>query len=308
MSKPSLELHLHTNDTCNLRCHHCYNLSGEQQCAAPQIDTILDTLYYFHDNFDAAIHLEGGEIFLRPDLLRALNELPDDLLRTITVTTNGTIWRDSSDILSMLRRLGALRISVEGCTEEQHQLIRGTPLHPILQNAKSYQNADVPVWLRITLNRHNYWNFMTQTIASLSEEGFCRFQVYEFQHVGRGALYRDEFQLDFPLDELFEDMEEFACSEPDIRFKLMLSARREAEVKAASSQLLKCGYRVAAIPVESGVSIHTDGSVFRCPWDNERQNRLFDWYRQKPNIETLTAMDLTHKCAYCSAFRIGWRC
>ena len=108
-----IEVHLHTNTNCNLLCMHCYNRSGGKVNYCPSVEEIINTILYIFNKYDAEMHLEGGEIFLRPDLLRAMDSLPDSILQNITVTTNGTIFINDETILHMVRRLEALTISIE---------------------------------------------------------------------------------------------------------------------------------------------------------------------------------------------------
>lgn len=301
MVKHPLELHLHTNDDCNLRCRHCYNRSGESMsCHRPPTEAILQTLQYFYDTYETKVHLEGGEIFLRPELLSQMGTLPENLLKHVTITTNGTIRNNDPTVLAMLRKLNLLRISVEGHTEEQQRLVRGTSLKHTLENAAFYQSVGVPVCLRLTLNKLNYHGFVSQTISSLAAYGFLVFQVYEFQSVGRGVDAQDELTIDFPLDELWAELYEHHFPK-GTHFKLMLSARRGAEVENAAPSLEKRNFVCAKLSPESGLSIHADGGVFLCAWDNDSSHQLFNWYEQKRPQVLLQSIPLTHTCEYCSS-------
>ena len=145
-----LEVHLHTNSDCNLFCIHCYNQSGgNQDCVFPDTNQLIDTIRYICTNYDAEIHLEGGECFLHPEMLKALGTLPDSHLRMITVTTNGTILHEDRQIINVLKKIAALRVSIESTEEEIHQKIRGCSLEKTLQNAVRYQKFGIPVWIRI---------------------------------------------------------------------------------------------------------------------------------------------------------------
>lgn len=305
MTKRPLELHLHTNNDCNLHCRHCYNRSGEAvSCQSPPVEAILQTLRYFDDTYETEVHLEGGEIFLRPELLSRMGTLPETLLAKITITTNGTIRQDDPAILTMLKKLHLLRISVEGHTEEQQMLIRGISLEPVLENAAFYQASGIPVCLRLTLHRLNYSGFASQTIPSLAARGFSRFQVYEFQSVGRGTDVQSELTLNFPLYELWTELSEHGL--PDgTRFDLMLPARRAAEIQQAALELEKQNFVCNALLPENSLSIHADGEVFLCAWDNHPEHQLFNWYQQASSRALLQSIPLTHTCTHCSAFRVS---
>ena len=62
--QPQLEVHLHTNYSCNLRCGHCYNNSGgRNQEALPQ-QLVMGIITAFCAAYDVEFHLEGGEIWI----------------------------------------------------------------------------------------------------------------------------------------------------------------------------------------------------------------------------------------------------
>ena len=297
-----LELHLHTNASCNLSCIHCYNRSGET-AGAPEVGQILDAIRLISTFYHADIHLEGGEIFLRPNLLSAMSELSPEILQSITITTNGTIFLDNPEIIRTLRSLGALRVSVEGHTAALHEQIRGGSFRNVLENAQKYQDLGVPLCLRITLNRLNYRDFVKNTIGSLAEKGFSHFQTYEFQSVGRGENCVSELSLNFPLTALFQEMS--AIRIPGISLKMMFAERRRQEIFSFQSALEKNGYQVMELPREEGLSIHANGDVYKCAWDNNPKNKLCNWYLDKNALSTIQTSDLTHRCEYCSSFRIA---
>lgn len=305
MTKPGLELHLHTNSDCNLYCKHCYNQSGERSCTdRPSETALLEIIRYFCENYDAEIHLEGGEIFLRPRLLALMNTLPEWILACVTITTNGVIRNEEPETIAMLRKICALRVSVEGHLDEQQQFIRGTPLKPILENAEFYRKEQISVCLRLTLNQRNYDGFIAKTIPSLAARGFSRFQVYEFQSVGRGSENERELALDHPLDALWSEMCTFRLPS-GIQFDLMLSAKRGRELQAVAKKLEQHGFVVGKLLPENGISIHADGGVYLCPWDNDPKHQIFNWYQQECPQAYLRSISLKHNCVRCSAFRIS---
>lgn len=303
--KKKMEIHLHTNNTCNLRCIHCYNNSGAvTKEDIPPANALMDVITYFCEKYDAEIHLEGGEIFLRPELLRELNQLPRKFLKNITITTNGTIRHDETEILDTLRKIEALRVSVEGGIEEQQMAVRGIPLLPVLENAAFYRDLGVPVWLRMTLNKYNYEHFLDDGIPALIDQKFHLFQVYEFQKVGRGRKH-NHLALEGEISYFLEELEQVGYG-PDVHMRIMFSERRKKEVLEHGGALEKAGMHVEVIPAENGVSIHSDGRVYLCSWDNDRAHELLNIY--KMGIEEagryLDRMNMIHACDFCSAVRI----
>lgn len=309
--KNKIDVHLHTNDNCNLRCIHCYNMSGEKfACNMPESSRLLELIQYFCTEYEAEIHLEGGEIFLRPDLLCQMNDLPADMLQCITITTNGTISISDPEIIEILCRLRALRISVEGHTDEQQRTVRGIALDEVVENALSYKEMGIPVWLRLTMTSLNIEHLLDETLPYYMHKGFRCFQAYEFQPVGRGEQSSSLLTVGDALFLSF--LQNLAVwNEPyrkeDLQLNIMLPPARRKAVFFHKRQLELNKMAVSEIPAQSGLSIHADGSVFLCPWDNEKSHCVLNVY--KDGIKHMECLlknnELKHGCRHCSAVSIA---
>ena len=269
-------------------------------------ELVLDLLEKLCAGYEAEIHLEGGEIFLLPGLLAAMNDLPDEVLKCITITTNGTIRLTDPDILEMLSRIQALRVSVEGHTNEQQREIRNIDLTPVLENARFYKENKIPVWLRITLHKNNWEAFVKETLLVLNAEGFENIQVYEFQNVGRGNENQVEFDLGASIVRLLKSLEE-NHSLLKGRVRMMFPEKRIKEILDEKAALLKRGYTVQILEPEAGISIHADGQVYLCAWEDDPKKCLMNLYTTGIELflEKIGTMDLTHRCSHCSAVRIA---
>ncbi|MBD5450893.1 MAG: radical SAM protein [Lachnospiraceae bacterium] len=308
--KDKIEVHLHTNDNCNLKCIHCYNKSGENSSYnIPEIGDLLQLIQFFCTEYEAEIHLEGGEIFLRPELLRRMSSLPSETLQCITITTNGTIRIDELEIIDMLCKIHALRISVEGHTDEQQHIVRGIGLDKVVENALFYKEKGIPVWLRLTMTRRNCEHLLDGTLPYYMDKGFRDFQIYEFQAVGRGEM---NWSLLTVEDDMFVSFlnrlaawKGFLMTE-DLHMVFMFSDTRREAVLSHKEQLELNRLKVSNIPAENGVSIHADGFVYLCAWDNEESHSILNVYKKgiKYMIAKLEKMDLKHSCSHCSAVRI----
>lgn len=305
IKKKSIEIHLHTNYSCNLLCKHCYNNSSNHNKCKLSSDLALDIIKEVCEKYNAEIHLEGGEIFLLSDFLAAMNELPDEVLRCITITTNGTIRHENKTILNMLSRIGALRVSVEGHTDEHQRAIRSIGIKSVLENAHFYKENNIPVWLRVTLHRYNYKAFVEKTLPSLNDEGFNKIQVYEFQNVGRGDENKLDFALGDSIEWLLKELEEKNL-DLNSHIRMMFPKKRIPEILEHKALLEEKGYCVQLLEPEAGVSIHADGKVFLCAWENNPKECIIDI--SQTNIEhfmkTIENMELLHQCSHCSAIRI----
>lgn len=302
---PQLEVHLHTNYSCNLHCRHCYNNSGgkNQESLLPEL--AMEIINVLCAVYDAQFHLEGGEVFLCPELLERMDTFPDSILQRLTITTNGTIRLENPRILSVLTRIGALRISVEGHTDRQQQAIRGIGLAPVLDTAAYYQRLGAPVVLRVTLNGTNYDRFVEETIPGLMRQGCSDLQIYEFQQVGRGVSSNGQFALGESIKELLTALEAQGAWE-NSSVKFMFPSRRISEISAHQEALGRSGFQVQLIKPENGISIHADGGVYICPWDNDKRHCLFNIKEVglEDALKRLGQENLTHTCGHCSAIRI----
>lgn len=300
-----LEIHLHSNYSCNLQCKHCYNFSDAHKDVELPTEFMITLIKNLCERYETEIHLEGGEIFLKPDLLTSMNDLPDEVLKCVTITTNGTICLQDDRILSMLKRIGSLRISVEGHTNEQQRAIRGIDVEPILENAKYYMGIGIPVWLRVTLNRYNQDGLITITLPSFGEKGFHRIQIYEFQRVGRGSENEEELSLQESISGILDDLINYSDSLVG-ELRIMLPKRRFCEVKEYEQKLNGKNFLVRFIKAEDGISIHPDGEVFLCAWDNDVSHSLGNVLKmgQRRFFDLLNGMNLKHNCEYCSAICI----
>lgn len=303
--KTKLDIHLHTNYSCNLNCRHCYNNSGKKNKAVMPIESVINIIIAFYTEYDVEIHMEGGEIFLLPELLMEMNNLPLKILKRITITTNGTINLTNPKIISMLSKIAALRVSVEGHTNELQQAVREIDLDSVLELASYYQSKNIPIWLRITLNNFNYGVIVNETIPYMIEKGFNNIQIYEFQNAGRGQKNNNQFALGNSIYEFLVSLE--SCdAELNRNLRIFFPQKRVEEILEHEDALIQAGLHVRKIVSENSISIHADGAVFICPWDNSLNHRLFNVLDQGVEyvLDNIRRIELTHSCSHCSAICI----
>ena len=305
VKKRSIEIHLHTNYSCNLFCKHCYNNSNSCNSSMLQQEYVFDLIRKICNIYNVEIHLEGGEIFLLPKLLAEMNTLPVKALKCITITTNGTIQLTDFEVLEMLSKIKALRVSVEGHTNEQQRAIRNTDLTPVLDNARFYKKNNIPVWLRVTLHKNNYEAFVKATLPALNSEGFENIQVYEFQNVGRGNDNHADFEIGASIGHFLESLEEnHSLLKGNIR--MLFPEKRISEILDKKNALLEKGYKLKVLEPRAGISIHADGQVYLCAWENDPEKCIMNICETGVDtfLERIETMDLIHQCSHCSAIGI----
>lgn len=288
-----LNVHLYVTPVCNLKCPHCYYDAFERVAPPPNLlglDRITELLHSLAERFDADVHLEGGEPFLRDGIGEVLEGLPEHVLRTVTVTTNGTVRVPMGP--ETLRGLGTLRVSIDGHTDELQQELRGTGLRPVLRTLRGFDQDDVPYVVRMTLWRRNA-DALASIYGFLEEHGMRHLSLYEFQPSGRGIgtdlLYRvgdrafDAFVDDLVTLEPPPSLESLAVSVAGRRTESVLTQHRP--------RLLDAGFEVVELPAVASCTINYDGMVGISAWEVTAYGAsdVFTDVRDKTFLDTLVA-------------------
>jgi MoaA/NifB/PqqE/SkfB family radical SAM enzyme len=264
-----LNVHLYVTPVCNLKCPHCYYDAFERVAPPPKmlgLDEIAALLHSLADQFDADVHLEGGEPFLRDGIGEVLEGLPEQVLRTLTVTTNGTV-RVPMDP-EALRGLGALRVSLDGHTDELQQELRGTGLAPVLRTLRRFDADDVPYVVRMTLWRRNA-GALASIYRFIEEHGVRRLSLYEFQPSGRGIGTDLLYSVSDRAFEAFLD-DLVTLTPPAILESLAVSVsgrRTESVLTRQRRRLLDAGFEVVELPSTASCTINFDGTVGISAWE-----------------------------------------
>lgn len=292
----SIDVHIHTNTNCNLKCRHCY--VGANSCKTEVINDefLIKLITFLCDNFDTDIHLEGGEIFLEEHLICSLMKLSDSDRKAITITSNGLIRTVSEDTLEALRSVSCLRISVEGHTEYMHRRIRNCSLRTVLDNAVYYKQHGINVVLRMTLNTFNIGSIFSEVIPSIKKEGFDNFQLYEMQPVGRGS--GSDLCIEGTLKLLYDD---WAFHPTHVNTSISLPEHRIEEVKCHSADLKKIGVRIERVGNAASLSISPNGEVKICPWDmTSAPEIIISENNFEAIVDIIKGQTVPHRCDFCS--------
>lgn len=160
-----------------MECPHCYydalGRGGTPEDALPlhELGRVITDIC---QRFDADISLKGGEPFLRKGLGDMLATLPWDVLRRITLTTNGTV--PIVALASTLRALGALRVSIDGHDDRTHRALRGVDLAKVLNTCRALADLQVPFVTRMTLWRDNT-EHLREIYAFIAEQAMKRLSL-----------------------------------------------------------------------------------------------------------------------------------
>jgi len=302
-----LNVHLYVTPICNLHCKHCYYDAWPLDQRPNKLLTIEEMVFIIRtlsNNFDAAFDIEGGEFFLRDDINELFAQLPQQYLKNITITTNGTL---AKNILSRdIKYLDEFRISVEGHSDELQRDIRGISLHPVLNTGLGLISENVSVTLRITLHKKNF-SALIDMLEYFTSLGFKNFSFYEFQSSGRGHSCEREYGLD--QSEIEKVLQLLVENEPlsEINIlKLNFNATREDLVRKYQVLLEDRNYLLLDISGIPSLTINYDGDLGVCPW-NIGHDHVGKFQKASFLDDVNRYFDkgiLSHECAHCSAIRV----
>lgn len=309
LTERKMNVHLYVTPICNLRCRHCYyeaRLADYAPAHLIGIEQIAQIVMTLSDEYDVFFDIEGGEFFLRDDIMELLKAMPDRYWSRVTITTNGTIEIKGS--FETLKLLDEFRVSVEGHTDDLQEELRGIPLGPVLRTCAILRSEGVPITLRTTLHKKNH-RYVTEMIGHFVNLGFTRFSMYEFQSVGRGADCNNTYALDeSDLYAVLEQLSSIPAMVDGLELvKLSLNARRLPLIHNYKRNLEACGYEIVELPETPSLVIDYDGRLAVCPWS--LTSRTIGYFHAETFLSDIRhfyeigALDHTG-CSHCSAIRV----
>ncbi|HYY09812.1 MAG TPA: radical SAM protein [Kineosporiaceae bacterium] len=266
MASP-LDVHLYVTPRCNLTCPHCYYDAldrGRPPDNLLPLDTIATVLNGLCARFEADISLEGGEPFMRAGLGAMLAELPAETLRCITITTNGTVRLAAPP--EVLRRLGGLRVSIDGHTDELQRELRGVELAPVLRTCALMNELGLEFTARMTLWRRNI-DELPAIYDWAVANSLTRLSFFEYQSSGRGV--GQELLYGCAASQVTRLLDRLVDHPPPTPIRLVtlnLAERRVGEVLDRRDDFAQAGVLVEELPDTPNCTINFDGTVGISPW------------------------------------------
>ncbi|MDE6090338.1 MAG: radical SAM protein [Duncaniella sp.] len=123
ISDDTKQLHFYLTNGCNLRCPHCYMLSGEKSHDELTTTEVFNILRGFKNSGGASVTFSGGEVLTRNDFIEII-KYANSLDLRIRVLTNGVLWTDKL-ILEASKYINAVQISIDGYSEDSNSIVRG---------------------------------------------------------------------------------------------------------------------------------------------------------------------------------------
>lgn len=122
--EPLQTVTIRVTQECNLRCQHCYSVSGKKLQNELSLKEIKEIVNQSKKLGAIRIFLTGGEPFIREDICDIL-KYADEQDFAIYISTNGTVFNKKIiNSLKSLKHLRTLQISIDGLSKI-HDQIRG---------------------------------------------------------------------------------------------------------------------------------------------------------------------------------------
>lgn len=309
----ALAVHMYLTTVCNLNCTHCYydaRRVGDDPGPTLSTQEVARIITHLSGRFEADLHVEGGELFLRDDIEDILALVPLEHHRLLTFTTSGTVpIRVSAE---RLKGLGELRISVEGHTNALQQRMRPANLNRVRRTIDELREKGVDFTLRVTVFRDNARQFKDM-VEAFAEWGVKRLSLFEFQPVGRGGLHVDDYALtDTDFERVVADLLEMQIPPGIDLLKFNLSPRRAASAQALRMRFEDRGFLFLPLGAIPNLTINANGDLGISPW-LATAARLGDRFANLHEVDfseevgrRFTSGDLSAPCAYTSTLQLRY--
>ncbi|WP_198372375.1 radical SAM protein [Roseomonas rosulenta] len=176
---------LHPTRHCNLRCRHCYSLSGPEERDALPARLLIDALADARAQGYGRVSFSGGE----PMLYRGLQEVLRQaraLGMLATLTTNG-IPLTERRVASLAGLVDLIAISLDG-RPETHDALRGPHAFDGMQVRLPLLRASgIPFGFIFTLTRDSMDDLAWVATFAI-ESGAALLQVHPLEETGRAAV------------------------------------------------------------------------------------------------------------------------
>ena len=251
-SRLSLEL----TNKCQLKCKHCFNLSGEERQDEIDIDQFINISRKFLELGTRSIFITGGEAFLK-DGIERLIEFAANSFGDVTVASNGYYIKD--EIIKLISSFNniVIQISVDG-KEEIHDNIRGRlgAFKNSISTIEKMISHNIPVTIAFTMNQKNM-NDLNYVIETSKEMGCIGITISATSNTGRAK----ENNIGDSIDNFSEIIkiagEKYRSNEFQVSTELCEDDIKEIEDSIEYVNKCGAGYKT--------IHIFSDGKISMCP-------------------------------------------
>lgn len=198
---------------CNLHCDHCLSGSGPGHQRPNELTTDEAKAFIAElDEMDVfQVNIGGGEPFVRPDILKLLEELTDRGISTC-VSTNGTqLDEETLDRIESMDPL-FLQVSMDGLRAD-NDAIRGEGVFDaVVETLSRLESRDIGTTVNTVVTRQNVYDL--PEIYDLAEQHGAGLRLNRFRPSGRGEDAWDRLRLE---REQIEYLHGWLEERPDVR-------------------------------------------------------------------------------------------
>ena len=253
-------LNIYITNACNLKCKHCFMLSGKKLENELTLEDWMKVLTSFKENGGEFVTFSGGEPLMFKNFPQIISHAHDLGLKS-TVLSNGLLWSDKL-IYELAPFIDEIQFSLDGVDEETNSMVRGSGhFEKVVDTIVKFANAGVKTSVATTFTYDNL-NENTQTryknLVDLIKE----------KTSGKDVFFKLSKKLLPGRDVHFtaEENEKYSAIIKDIEKHVDENADYENFLAGHTANLvaINCGL--------GGISVSSDGNVYFCNRINEMES------------------------------------
>lgn len=253
-------LNIYITNACNLKCKHCFMLSGKKLENELTLEDWMKVLTSFKENGGEFVTFSGGEPLMFKNFPQIISHAHDLGLKS-TVLSNGLLWSDKL-IHELAPFIDEIQFSLDGVDEETNSVVRGSGhFEKVVDTIVKFANVGVKTSVATTFTYENL-NESTQTryknLVDLIKE----------KTSGKDVFFKLSKKLLPGRDVHFtaEENEKYSAIIKDIEKHVDENADYENFLAGHTANLvaINCGL--------GGISVSSDGNVYFCNRINEMES------------------------------------
>ncbi len=253
-------LNIYITNACNLKCKHCFMLSGKKLENELTLEDWMKVLISFKENGGEFVTFSGGEPLMFKNFPQIISHAHDLGLKS-TVLSNGLLWSDKL-IHELAPFIDEIQFSLDGVDEETNSVVRGSGhFEKVVDTIVKFANVGVKTSVATTFTYDNL-NESTQTryknLVDLIKE----------KTSGKDVFFKLSKKLLPGRDVHFtaEENEKYSAIIKDIEKHVDENADYENFLAGHTANLvaINCGL--------GGISVSSDGNVYFCNRINEMES------------------------------------
>lgn len=253
-------LNMYITNACNLKCKHCFMLSGKKLENELTLEDWMKVLTSFKENGGEFVTFSGGEPLMFKNFPQIISHAHDLGLKS-TVLSNGLLWSGKL-IHDLALFIDEIQFSLDGVDEETNSMVRGSGhFEKVVDTIVKFANAGVKTSVATTFTYDNL-NENTQTryknLVDLIKE----------KTSGKDVFFKLSKKLLPGRDVHFkaEENEKYSAIIKDIEKHVDENADYENFLAGHTANLvaINCGL--------GGISVSSDGNVYFCNRINEMES------------------------------------